>query len=719
MDTSNDLQWFLYHLNLDGEDQRLEDRKIVIDFYWDTVDVSQAILGMAACYKPEGIFDYDYFKSDTALVHSLIGAGWLGKIRLLQPHQAEFLRLIDTHFGIASGSPPTGGPRQFVRDARLRASTEFDLDKLPDTSDEEIAELVQTQAGNAPTLFKIVHAVRHNWKSRLAGWVNTGLLELDTHPPDYTAIVSSPEFDKLKSRFDKERQFFPVNNFADAMALCLLGQQVKAFVTSKSDHIPRFFASAGSLYRRVLKETNLEYMLEYEYSNKTFSALRDADYYKLRASFHPPGWLQNMAALHKEFYELLRDARDKVAEILEAKDKLADLGLAKIAVGGRALDAVVKDLRQYWFLENVWLPYAAATDITEAVRNYVEEARQLKDSQEFKSGIERAISQTRAVLNRNSEEYKWMHTLWAELEKKTQDLMLGTRDQKLPPLDIKTSGLLRFGFPLHFQAQLEKLLEGLTSGSADKVKEILASTLRRGQLVRRGKASLGDIVLLVAVSWVLGMYKYLIEMLSRNSQHHFSLKMVAAASRIQLRRNLHEAWSMIKSLERQFSQTKDIQKCFDLAVGLAYLYSNYRDSKMELSRDESEALEQSAITLAKRAYVEFQSNDAQKVVYSLNQYLYYMVKNGNVEYLPEMDHAAEKLLDFMSDPDLWQYRYDDTLAWYFFWRGTISKQDPSKWLDKSESLMEQAWKNARGDLIVAKHRNLLQIAIGKLQRVEN
>src|SRR5512136_1300049 len=158
MDQS-DLRWFRQQLDFYREDRDLEDGGYVLDFYWDTFDVREALLGVAAYYTPAKEFEAKRFGSDEALVHCLLAAECLGTIQLLQPHQAEFLRLLKSEFGLDSEEFP-GGMDAFVRQSGLTTRDGFQLNSISKMKTKEIATLVDEQKGNAQTLFKVVHCVK-------------------------------------------------------------------------------------------------------------------------------------------------------------------------------------------------------------------------------------------------------------------------------------------------------------------------------------------------------------------------------------------------------------------------------------------------------------------------------------------------------------------------------------------------------------------------------
>lgn len=716
-----DLEWFLDHLELDIQDRRLQDGGYSLEFYWDTADVRGAVLGLDSFYDPAGQFDKQQFHDDSALIRCLAGAGWFGKIRLLQPHQAEFLKLIDADFGVPGQLLSSSRVKKLIEDSGLKHfPLDFESSSLEQMPDDRIADLVREQAGNAPTLFKIVYCAKSSWKSRLASWMRDKVLELDDDRFDYSTIVSSTEFHRLKDSLDEERPHSNVNNFADAIAICQLALKVRAYHRGEVRRVPRFFSSTP-LYRRVLEKTGLQDLLQYSDSDRVVSVLCDQDYYKLKATFRPPDAQVKFGRVFAdEFVTSLHDARDRVAAILKAQEPLTPELLARVTVGGRPLEDVIQSLRQYWFLENVWLPFGAAPQVIESVREYMESARQLRESSGFRESIEREIKATTNILKANSQEYKWISHLWTDLHIATERLHRLAKDFSTVNPDLfRTTGLLRFGFPPSQHGRIESLLQKLF-GDRQAQDEVLIAIIQEFQAAKGRRHDDAPLVVSAAILWVLRMDEQLITLLGRGDQQlHYSLRIIAAAARFRNDSEISQGWQIIKGLERECERTNDTKVRFDLAVGLGYLYYHYWMRKLKstppLSESEGATLLATAVSYAKLAYLELGSSDLRKKVYALNQYLYYMLDQSDSLDWMEVNDTADRLLTFMDSNAVWQYRFDDTLATYYEKRAALSTSNAKKWLEQAEFFMERAWAHAGGDEEIAKHRAKLQIKVGALE----
>src|SRR5437870_8617120 len=117
------VNWFARNLRMQIEDISLEKRGIAIDLYFDTVDVTAALLGMEFLFDPHRGFNIAEFCEDKTLVQCLAASGWLGQIQLLPPHQAEFLNLLNLDFGLMARQPEEHA-KEFLNQIRAAGAIE-------------------------------------------------------------------------------------------------------------------------------------------------------------------------------------------------------------------------------------------------------------------------------------------------------------------------------------------------------------------------------------------------------------------------------------------------------------------------------------------------------------------------------------------------------------------------------------------------------------------
>ena len=146
-----------------------------------------------------------------------------------------------------------------------------------------------------------------------------------------------------------------------------------------------------------------------------------------------------------------------------------------------------------------------------------------------------------------------------------------------------------------------------------------------------------------------------------------------------------------------------------MAVGLAYLYyhawrfhgvdATWRRPDLAEKAKKWQHLINNSIVYAQRAHDTLSDNYLMKKVYALNQYLFCMVEGGNDELLKEIEQAKRELVRYKYNKEVWQFRFDDTLARYFHRRALQAKNE-SEWSELMGYALEHinmARKNSDGD----------------------
>lgn len=724
------VEWFLENLDFQLEDLALEASGFVCDIYMDSSDVTDAVLGMMAFDDPGVGFEVEHFHKKRTLVHCLAASGWLGKIHMLPPHQAEFLNLLNIYFGDSSQGRLETLATTFMKTVGVQGS--IDVGALRTMSKEKLAEFVNQQAGSAEKFFKAVECINGNWQTRLWAWRDKKVLELERGEYDYTSLIHSENFKRLKKAFDNRRDK-PMSNFADAMSVCILVSLFESFKNDKTKRVPRFFVSR-KLFPEAMKEAGIYTQLQCEDSKRgRLSVLRKEDYFVFKSMFRPPSTIQAgdrgyMAEFTKP--ENLRRIRDRVAELLEAQEPLTEELINQVDVAGKALSAVIEDFEKLGFLQNVWLRYAALTDVQGAARRLVDAARELQESAKFWKGVEQAVNETRDALKRNVTEYKAIRSLWTELKGKADHLRVHLGGTMSEGFDIFWQlGLLRFAFPESAEERINNVLKALLGGGEGE-RNARASIIAAYQTRQsEPEKMLEDLALAAAGLWVTKMYVELVKLFERmRGLAHPSLKIVYAAALFRLKMKTDLGRKLIAELERQYKSSQDERDRGDLAVGIAYLNFHLAESLGYKApwREESgpsavvtsEDIQRSiknAITYAKSACGALRTGNIKKKVYAVNQYLYYMVEGGGDELLPEMNRAAVELMEYKRpNRELWQYRFDDTLARYYhrLARSEESETKRDEFMRIAIRRSEEAWKEALGDEEVEMNVDRIRAELG-------
>jgi hypothetical protein len=684
--------WFLDNLKLQIEDISLERDDKYIDIYFDTSDVRASLLGMEAFFNPHRGYNAQTFYEDRTLVQCLAAAGWLGQLQLLPPHQSEFLNLLNLDLDVETPAEkdPKARAQEFLYQIKVTGTTDQGLASAVTEKGEphkpDIVEFVREHASSAINIFKAIQCIRGvNWQKRLTDWRAKGRLVFRPINFDYPSILNSNIFKELKKAFDNKRPESTINNFADAAAVVLLIALVNRYRKGETDRVPRFFVPTH-IFHEAVTEAGAMPLLAYKGSRKGggLTVLRNEDYFKFSSFFRTRrrGEKGDVAVDLDEEFESLNELRRQIEDILKAQEPLTSEAVDKIFFSEQPLSRIIEELQQLSFFENVWLPYSAQQEAQEALRELDETAQQLV-SEDYSEAVEIAIGETRLELEENAKGYRLVSTLWTHLEQASISLHSSIRKDPGRPLDVFWDlGLLRFDFPRNTHQRITNVLEALFSGDekAEREARISAITAYYSYARQQNAAKKeGDLILAAAVLWVTRMDKELVKLLEKvHVKFHYSLKIVYAASLFRLNNRVGMGQKVVEDLKKEFEQERDTQRRTGLAVGLAYLNFHLWDrldfgpswrpaatKSAKAPQEQGQLLINDAIAFAKIAYEAGDVPDTQKYVYALNQYLYYLVEGGDAGQLVRMKLLAERLADFKNDPNLWQYRFEDTLARYF------------------------------------------------------
>jgi hypothetical protein len=257
----------------------------------------------------------------------------------------------------------------------------------------------------------------------------------------------------------------------------------------------------------------------------------------------------------------------------------------------------------------------------------------------------------------------------AKLETQIPPAILNER-----PLDVL--GLVRFSFPSRAQSELQRLLRqlGTKETRSDATQTKMTAMLFHALRFERGAPDPTRLAVNAALLWIAELYPELVERLGPHRHRHYSLTAIYGAAAVEAKR-LNTASKAADELEEMLRTTKREDVRSAISVGLAYLYYHlalakgfrecWDESRMNSSLDGVAAQDvvEKAIQHARDAAGNT-SLDPSLHVYAVNLAVMYGMA------LPVSDRnrlrqLTVQLLQYKSHP-VWQYRYEDTIARYFF-----------------------------------------------------
>lgn len=725
-------------LEIEVQDLELKKNGIQVELFFDTADVLSAVLGMREYIVGEGPMarvDADAFNGTTALVDCLLGAGLLGRIRLLPPHQAEFLAHLERDDVFQRAKEPELPVEEFLHRIGLSLSDAGPRKSLTEMSGPELNRFVKRQAGGAQRLFKAIHCIQYDWWHRLQEW-RGGPLNTDPLNIDSTQLVRSLSFPTILAEFQTARprradRFMPFsptsrpatrNNFADAVALTTLLELVRRYRDEGAGLVPRFFDATG-LFARVAASAGVEDDL----------SIRIDDGAKAPVLVSP-GYLINRATFRATANEPrtvaddsidVRELHEKIGDILGDEHRKARLlALEEVKVAKRTLGKVIRDLVECSFLENVWLQRFELQELALRLKVIPEQMA----SSEFHENVERVIEATKEELTKNAQQYKTLCATWIELHDWLLSLRTRHRDVQKGARSfhaLRDLELVRFGLPGHIQEQVGQIIGGLLPNVVDDDELLRQQAWHRlvgACLYGRGDAEKAELA--AAILWAMRAYTRIVGLLQPHlgKTGRYSTDLIYAAACFEGRTRLERGRAVLKRLSAECERlsedgnSADPQLAAQLAIGIAYLFNHFwrargnqaawrsrQDPRVPPNPDD-DVLIAEAVRFARmaRSYAEDALRQSQqpgvdwamRLTYAVNQHLYYLVEQGISTKKAEMEITARRLEELrIAWPDAWQYTFDDTLARYFHFLAR-THSDPAVKCDFLERAFRHAGKAA-------------------------
>jgi hypothetical protein len=706
---ADDSEWFIEQLRRQFADHQLEEAGVVLEFYLDAKNVRGAAVGVQGVNVATADLSKPFDDPEReSLVECLFSAGWLGPIRMLAPHQAEFL-------GLLNDAMDVGDERDFDQrsDAYLK---KIEFINTPEWAIREISSRSLAQR-----TFKAIELTRLFWRKKIARWRADDLLRTDTLPTDFAGMIGSPVYNNLRERFDKHRPNNKRSNLADAVALTALAAEVEHFRSdSGARRLPLFFAP--QLFVDVVAEAGLAEKFEYRAENQAYSVLCDADYFLFRSILYPaenviPG--ESITEIRRR----LEEVRRKLQRMILTKRTMDEMLLELVADDRHGLfDA--DQIRNYSFFDQVWIPVAAAAELQE-VNGSFRSVVQLMQSSDVRKAISTDLQDLTADLRHNTLQYLRARRVQPKLASAVAKFKIEVPAAMLheSPLDIL--GLVRFSFPHAARDQLRRLFARFgamnAESAADNSPDPMTKAVFRALWSPRKTTATDPVVQAVnaGLLWIAKLYPELVDRVGPHRHLHFSLTAIYGAAAVECQR-MDLAERAAQELEVLLNDATRAETRGEILVALSYLHYHRALNSGFIPCWEEERLSTDLEGVVARDFVEKavdyarsaagnKSLDPSLHVYALNLAVFYGVS------LPQKDRSrlrqlAVQLLQY-KQRSIWQYRYEDTIARYFFLIAleATSAEELERNLRFAERHITQASKEAPYDQRISTFESYLTI----------
>jgi hypothetical protein len=719
--------WFLSHANLLIADVERSSAQTPPRFYWDTADVHGAILGMSDFYAHGGSFSRDLFSNNVTLVRCLLRAGWFGPVRMLAPHKAEFATRLVHLVERPPQRLPVGGPRQFFRNALL------DDPEVPLTvlANKKVGISVKV----AVDLFKAVQSVGY-WEDRFRDLKKRNLLDLASDEDfNYGKALNGEHFPKLRRFFNDARPSVPVNNFTDAMALCYLDHLLRIAIANGSP-TPVLFVANSIMWDAVASLNDTRFLTYESTLGDPVTVLRDADYYLIRASL----WLSpELETERKNPKDPLNDLKTMRAEIVSIIGNLDPESILpdKLYQISSELAQKLDQLKNLWFLDGVWVPAKAHTDLTNVVNEYLgPDAATLIKSPPSPRDIREEIARLKQQVDESVKHYSSLQRILSNIQQAVGTLASKhqLRGQPESISATKRFGLVKFSLGADVDRQIDSLFDEIFSNYDDvKTAAVNRFVERCYELLHGEPANPAETEVIVGLLWILNEDTIIDDAMRKLSRKQptaitISLTIVQGAS---LLRAGHGGYrrvrSLIADLSGRLNECGSADERAAILIGMAYLnFHIWLNEREKWSRERfrergatygvelyrSRAFIDDAIECATDAWQASEKGTARHV-YALNILVYYITEGGGKRQFDESAQAVRELMRYRADAHVWLYRFSDTLARYFYRLAKSAEDDlRPRFMNSALQFAEEAAREGVGDREVESFCAQLNLEVG-------
>ena len=692
-----------------------QDRNIVasgrkIELFCDARDVRWAVLGMSQYVDPEtGRVNLVAFSSDAALANCLLAIGMLGQFRMLAPHQAEFLSLLETDVAFRRDEKRPEQERMFLREVGV-IETADDVNEEP--LDLLTPEFVQLQAGRSQRFFKAFQCVRYGWRRRVVEWRRRGWLVTSMPKTPLREVVRQPEFRRLRVEFGAirrgqqkrrriDRRETSRNDFADAVALMILINLSRRACEDEQASVPRFFDSTRTFQLAARRAGVMDDLVITDRTGVSTSVLVDANYLINWATFGPldskgePGVVSG-SKLRAELAEILGE-EDRASRLRALEQhKLADK---------RKLADVVGELIQCTFLTNVWL---AELDLQQLALEQQAIAKETADPK-FRNFVNQIVAKTKDELNSNAREYRQIGFAWTLLEKGVRDLRERLAEVRHEPQDFDAERdleLIRFSLHAATRERVDTIVRGFLD--PERFDEDLASLDGWDDLLDAYLDAPNDQAsaeLAAATLWAMRYFPNIVRLspLAGNGKS-IPLDLLYAAACVRTGK-IGGAERVLRDLRKQFRESVSSgrpDRTIALGIGLGYLlFHLWLHGRRQPQERVNEAIE-----CARTAWNTIDACSPEEVrdskvlqmrrAYAINQVLFYMTRRGWIDDRFKMKEIADVLADVaVSMPEAWMPTFSHTLALSLRFQAQTAASE-EHWLDLMKKALREANRAADG-----------------------
>lgn len=632
-----------------------------VKYYFDTYDIMKMIDGLRE-FNSGYLVQEDFFEKPQNLVRAIAYFGWLGReqIGLLPGHKEELFSLIKNRYVNYSED------HSFFEG--LLESIGLNKEEFNSSEYKNNLELKLNAIKNESVNLFLLNFIldKNSWLDR-AEYLVQFRLDL-TESINDIEIFETDLFNSLFKYFEQERPMSTKSNVRDAISLYCLHKKLIEFENGVSPILPIYFVSTKTMIDLQKKPHLKKFFVTTSLPDSNeFCILKNYEFIIVDVLFkstrNDEEWIT------------------KIREIKSAINSLKTLNNIDEHYLARTVDGF-----QLKFFEKFLFDKKNKTTLCNEIIQLIDFHSIEKDKENIKEIFKKQLDNVLQKLQDDKVSLKLLCEVWDSTKSFSNKLSKLNLDLYRKSKNPFTSfGLTRFSFDhyreIMFYLEHVILADSLINDVSD-FSNLFVSQLYSGLMNTSDNINL--IEKTVALLWILDEHDNIIKIciqVSKVGNLTFSLRAIYCSSLMKSKSS--------KSLELISNEIAAFEKIsFDIEnykkeLMLGYLYFNFwkRDNH-ELIPEFSENKELSenivnAIEYTKRSLSWLKQNRIKieelinyrsiKYAYVLNNYIYYVTTGADSEQLSKLSRLKLEFLDIRrQQPSLWQPRFEETMALYYF-----------------------------------------------------
>lgn len=628
------------------------------------------------------------------LVRSLLSSGYLGHVALLRPHALELHQALSRKESFR-GSEARGAYRSRLKNFLenqgiaeiFRSIVTGTIERVgPDRIQYFLLQMQEI----AHASFVSIELANGSWQQRLTRLHTKGILRFEGDSTELREVLSDPLIWRFKEMIEASRRLdkrLSLSRLRDASALSILHELIQRFDLGKTAQQVRFFTEAEFLREAWERNPEMVQLLSYSGNEEGRGAKpdelfigREVDYFILRAAFEAlrfPG--VEITSAPAVSLEELRDVSEELEALAHRAHSEVEDYLNSRRLGARPLVEHLGDFSSLSFLGSIWLNYEPPSLIREMVDG-LEEVWRFGQEDEIEEALQQRIRQGAEEIQEALRDSIQVVDHWFETLDNVRDRVVKVFQKselccEIPPNPERDLGIVRWGIELspESETQFKNFVRPLI-GQDDQ-------ELHRGCIdLTNAILDVGDdlekCTVVCVILWWLNGFRTLAKTVDRieaelgGRELPHGLGIMRAAAKLQFAPyELVEREKLIRDQVLRVESLPGPEK-YRYYVGLAYLYYRAWSSETHDKVEEVAAKDQSfldgwireSFSLAEKAE-NILPKDSLLWAFAVNHCAYV---GAAAEIEPKKTDRYVRLLGgFEKRYNLWNYRFADTLAYYY------------------------------------------------------